>query len=148
MNLNTIASNIATRFSAANITPPTGLTNVTLATHLLPNAIADTPTVLVKPPLGDFEYGPGNRTGELTFPVEFYVSDGADKAAASQKLYSWYGVLLEQLTSDYDIGGPPEVIDATIIESRAGTLTYAEQDFVGIVFAVRVRVTGAYNATT
>lgn len=148
INLATIAANIATRFSSSVITPPSGLDNVQLSTYKLPNEITSTPTVLVKPPVGAFEYGPGHRGGELLFPVEFYVSKAGDHPANATKVYAWYGTLLEQLAADYDIGTVSEVVDATIVESRMGTLTYGEQDFIGIVFTVRVRLSAGYNAST
>ncbi len=149
VNLTTIATNIATRFSASTITPPSGYPNVKFATHILPNAIAAWPCVLVKPPVVSIEYAPGGqRVGTMEFPVEFYIAPSAEDNA--QALYDWWGVLFDQLLTDYDIGGPTEVIDATITESRLGTLVFAGtgQEYVGIVFTVRVRVVGAYNATT
>ena len=103
----------------------------------------------MKPPLAQLEYGPGGRrTGQLEFPVEFYVAPSAELKDNAQAMYDWYGVLLEQLTGDYDIGGPSEVVDATITGSRAGTIVYDETNYVGIVFTVRVRLSGAYNAIT
>ncbi len=148
MNLNTIATNIATRFSAANLTAPSGLDNVTLSTHLLPNAISTTPTVLVKPPIGQFEYGPGIRQGEMNFPVEFYLAQTSDLSTVAANVYAWYGTLLDQLTDDYDIGGPSEVIDATVTDTRVGTMTYDGKDFIGIQLTVRVRVRAGYPAST
>lgn len=148
MDLNTIATNIAARFSSTNITAPSGLDNVTFSTHLLPNAITTTPCVLVKPPTMDVEYGPGSRVGELNFPVEFYVTSSNELPVRAQLLYSWYGTLLDQLTADYDIGAPSEVVDATITHSTTGTLVYAEKEYAGIQFTVRVRFVGSYPATT
>ncbi len=147
MNLTTIATNIATRFSSSTITPPSGYPNVKFATHILPNAIPVTPCVLVKPPVINTEYGPGGmRVGTMEFPVEFYIAPSAEDNA--QALYDWWGVLFDQLIADYDIGAPTDVVDATITESRLGTLVYAGQDYVGIVFTVRVRIVSGYNATT
>ncbi len=148
MNLNTIATNIATRFSAANLTAPSGLDNVTFSTHLLPNAITTTPCVLVKPPIGQFEYGPGIRHGELDFPVEFYLADASVLSVSASNAYAWYGTLLDQLTADYDLGGASEVIDGTITDTRVGTLTYAGRDYTGIQLTVRVRVRAGYPAST
>ncbi len=147
VNLTTIATNIATRFSSSTITPPSGYPNVKFATHILPNAISATPCVLVKPPVVSIEYAPGGqRVGTMEFPVEFYIAPSAEDNA--QALYDWWGVLFDQLLADYDIGGPTEVIDATITDSRLGTLVYAGVDYVGIQYTVRVRVVGAYNAST
>ncbi len=147
MNLTTIATNIATRFSSSTITPPSGYPNIVFSTHILPNAIGGTPCVLVKPPVINTEYGPGGtRSGTMEFPVEFYIAPSAEDNV--QAVYDWWGVLFDQLIADYDIGGPTDVVDATITGSRLGTLTYAGVDYLGIVYTVRVRIVSAYPATT
>lgn len=153
MNLNSIATNLALRFAPAQITPPSGYANVTTSTHLLPNAITNTPCVLVLPPIGTYRPGQGGaqRIGQLDFPVNFYLSDSADEGAQATALYAWYSVLMDQVTGDYDLGlSPPTgpVVDAFITDTRAGTLTYAGHDYVGISLTVTVRLQEAYNATT
>jgi hypothetical protein len=148
LDVATYATNVAALWSPSNLTAPSGLDNITISTHLLPNAVTTTPTMLIKPPTGTFEYGPGQLGGELIFPGEFYLSEGSDIPANAQKLYAWYGVLFAKPEGDYDIGGAVGVIDATITGAVMGTLQYAGRDYVGIRFDVRLRISLGYSATT
>lgn len=144
--VDTVATNLAGLWSS--VTPPSGLDAIHYSTHLLPNAITQTPVLLVKPPLGEFEYGPGHISGELNFPCEFYLTEAADYRTQLKALYAWYGTLFAQPEGNYDLGSVTNFVDVTITDSRMGILTYAEHDYAGIQFIARVRVSGGYNATT
>jgi hypothetical protein len=150
LDVASIASAVAGLWAPSGITPPTGLDNVSLSTHLLPKAIVTTPTMLIKPPIGTFEYGPGGKMrGSLDFPAEFYMIEGADIPASATKLYAWYAVLFARPESSYDLDlATSGVVQVTISDSRMGTLTYNSADFVGIAFTVNVLVSLGYNATT
>ncbi len=148
LDVATYATNVAALWAPSNLTAPSGLENITLSTHLLPNAVTTTPTMLIKPPTGNFEYAPGQMQGELVFPGEFYLSEGSDLPANAQKVYAWYGVLFAKPEGDYDLGAAAGVIDVTITGAVVGTLVYAGKDYVGIKFDVRLRIKLAYNATT
>lgn len=147
LDVATIATNLASLWSS--LTPPTGLDAITLATYKLPNEIGGTPVLLVKPPTGDFEYGPGQMEGELVFPVEFYLTEGADLPANATKLYAWYSTLFAAPEANYNLSAASGVVDVTLTGSRMGTLSYGgkvPKDYVGIQFEARVRVKLGYNA--
>lgn len=144
LDVATIATNLAGLWSS--LTPPTGLDAISISTHKLPNEIGITPVVLVKPPTGDFEYGPSQMVGELEFPVEFYLTEGADIPTNATKLYAWYSKLFAAPEANYNLTAATGVIDVTLTGSRMGTLTYGTKDFVGIQFVARVRVNLGYNA--
>jgi hypothetical protein len=148
LNVAAMASAIATRFAASTISPPSGYSDVAFATHLLPNAIASLPTALVFPPSGSWQYGPGRRWGDLTFPVRFYVEAAADRPRAAAALYAWQGTLMDQLEGAYDLDLSGQVTHAVITDSSAGTLTYAEQEYVGLEFTVTVHIVQAIAPTT
>lgn len=150
MDVAAIASAIATRFSASTITPPSGYADVALSTHELPNAIASLPTTLVFPPVGAFAYGPGRRTGDLTFPVRFYVEQAADRPRATAALYAWQSVLMDQLEGDFDLGqsGAGHVTHAVIDGVSAGNLSYGGLEYVGLEFSVDVHIVQAISPTT
>lgn len=142
-----IAAAIATRFSSAGITPPTGYDNVTLSTAELPNGITSTPTVLVFPPTGEWTWTPGaTRVGDLEFPVRFYIARSADNPRATAAVNAWYSVLIERLIGQLALGqGSNGVTHSFITGSRAGTLTYADVEYVGIEFAVLVHLVEGIN---
>jgi hypothetical protein len=149
VNLTTIATNLATRFSTTYVATPSGESAIVSSTHLLPNAIAATPCVLVFPPSHDQEFEPGGqRVGTLTFPVRFYLAATADYRKNLTSLYLWWDNLRDCLTADYDIGAPTEVIDATITSMEMRPLEYEDKQYGGIQITVRVRLVGAYSAST
>lgn len=150
MDVAAIASAIALRFDASTITPPSGYSDVAFATHKLPNAITSLPTALVFPPTGSFAYGPGRRTGDLSFPVRFYVEQAADRPRATAALYAWQSVLMDQLEGDFDLGqsGSGHVTHAVIDTVSAGSLGYGGADYVGLEFSVDVHIVQAIAPTT
>ena len=89
MNVTAIASAIADRFAAAAITPPSGYTDPGTAVYLLPDAIASTPTAVVFPPEGEFSYAVQKRSGNLEFPVRWYIAETSDLPRATAKMYAW-----------------------------------------------------------
>lgn len=140
---------IATRVAAlwSNVTPPSGYEAITQSTHLLPGDL-HTPAMLVKPPIWTGDYGPGQARGELNFPCEFYLTEGADMPANAEKVYAWMSPLFSAPASNYNLGpgGISGVVDVTITDGREGVLTYSKKDFIGIQWNVRVRIVAAYNA--
>lgn len=141
----TIGSRVAALWSS--ITPPSGYDAITLATHLLPGEVT-TPAMLVKPPICVFEYGPGQGVGELNFPCEFYLTEGADMPSNAAKVYAWMGPLFSAPAVNYNLGpgGIAGVVDLTITDAREGVLMYSGKDFIGIQFVARVRVVFTYTA--
>jgi hypothetical protein len=148
MDITAIASAIADRFSADLLTPPSGYTDPGTATHLLPNAIASTPTAVVFPPEGEFSYAVMKRSGNLDFPVRFYIADRADLPRGTQAMYDWAGVLIDRLQGRYDLDLSPTVTHAVVTGVRFGKLEYADQEYVGVEMAVAVHTEEAFEPTT
>ena len=141
MDLAAVAAQIAVRFGPTTITPPTGYDDVALSTHLLPQAIVTTPTVIVFPPDITYNYPTANRTGDATFPVRFYIAQTGSLAAATTAVYAWYSVLVEQLVGNMALGqAATGVTHALIAGSRIGHMTYADTEYLGIEFAVVVHL--------
>lgn len=137
-----IAAAIAVRFAAAAITPPSGYDDIALSTSELPNAVASTPTVLVFPPSGQWSFNAGaTRVGDLAFPVRFYIAKAADNPRATAAVNAWYSVLIGQLIGQLALGqSAAGVTHSFITGSQAGTLTYADMEYVGIEFTVTVHL--------
>lgn len=144
MDLTAIASAIADRFLAAAVTPPSGYTEPGTATHLMPSAIASTPTAVVFPPEGEFSYAVQKRSGNLAFPVRWYIADTSDLPRSTQAMYDWAGVLLDQLRAQYDLDLGPTVTHAVIDGVRFGRFEYADKEYTGIELSVLVHTEEAF----
>lgn len=147
MNTATIAASLASTFG--DLTPPDGYAGITLATHRLPNAVTQYPTLLVKPPTRPLRYMGGIAWGPFTFPVELYVASIAPEDKAADAVYAWWDVVTLGLQASYDLDqSDAGVVDATVVGMRAGVLTYAGQDHVGLLLEVEVNAQNAFNPTT
>jgi hypothetical protein len=106
INLKAMAAAIAAAFAPAQITPPTGEDPIISSTHLFPDAIGNTPRILVWPPRpAEFEYDPGMREGILVWPVRFfYHLNGLQQRM--EGLYDWATVLMARypVSSEIDLG--------------------------------------------
>lgn len=139
-----IADAIATRFSSANVTAPSGATNVRVSTASLPDAITQEPTVLVFPvETADFEYESSTRTGIARFPVRFYIYRVRDTKRNADLLNNWATALYGQLDGKVQLG-LAYVAYAVVKSFGVGPMTYGEGDsavrFHGIEFAVEVHL--------
>lgn len=149
MNLANIAEAIADLFDPASVTPPSGMTNIRVSSHRLPPAVT-CPELLVFPPEMRWSHGASTRTGDLVFPVRFYVSTMAGLPRAIDQVYAWHDVLIERIVGQVMLGESAQgVTHARWMESRIGVLTYptvAPDDeqtmtrFLGIETAVNVHV--------
>jgi hypothetical protein len=148
MDLTAIASALADRFAAAAVTPPTGYTDPGTAVYQLPNAIASTPTAVVFPPEGEFTYAAYRRSGNLVFPVRWYIADSADLPRSTKEMYDWAGALLDQLETSFDLDLSPTVTHAVIDGVRFGKLEYADKEYTGIEFSVLVHLEDTFSPTT
>src|SRR5689334_10908683 len=98
VDFNAIASALATRFSSANVTAPSGETNVRESTASLPDAISKEPTVLVFPPTSiELDFGASLRKGLVTYPVRFYIYRVRDSKRNAVLINKWIGALYAQL---------------------------------------------------
>lgn len=147
MDLTAMASAIADRFSASAITPPTGYTDPGTAVWQLPTAITTTPMAVVFPPEGDLSHFAHGRTGDLDFPVRWYIAP-TESERATKAMYDWGSVLISQLQADYDLGLSPTVTHAVVTGVRFGKLEYAGVEYFGVEVPVRVHVAEAFTPTT
>lgn len=143
-----LASGVATRFAPANITPPTGYTDVRGSTAQPPNNIPATPWVNVFPREGEVIYLPGQRKGEHQLTVSFYYDKASgDQARDWTGLEKWLSVLLDQLHSTSKLGLAP-VVDKALVESyEFVVLTYGGDEYQGINLNVRVWTTDSVSLT-
>lgn len=147
-DLTAIASAIADRFNAAAITPPSGYSDPGTAVYLLPTAITTTPTAVVFPPEGEFSYASLKRSGNLDFPVRWYIGDTADLPRATKEMYAWSGTLIDQLETSFDLDLSPTVTHAVVLGVRFGKLEYADKEYTGIELSVRVHLEEAFSPST
>lgn len=149
MDIAAIGSALAARFSSANVTPPAGYDNVALATHELPNAITTTPTVLVFPPEVESFFSGHKRSTNLLFPVRWYIAQTSDKPRAIAALLAWYGVLLDQLEAQFDLGLTSGGVSYAVVSTAdSGVADYAEVEYAMIQLDVLVHVEEGYAPTT
>jgi hypothetical protein len=138
VNFDAITTAIAARFAAAQVTPPTGLTNVRSSTGDGANNLSALPSVIVTPVSGAFDTGNGTRTAAHEFVVRFYLAQYAlgDVSRDLPRLRQWLTVLVDQLRASVQLGGT--VTRAVITSWRLGVLTYAGSDYSGLEIGVRV----------
>ena len=147
MDVAAIASALATRMG--QVSAPTGYDGVRTATHLLPNAITVTPTVLVFPPDIDSVFSGHKRSSDLVFPVRFFVAMTSDRPRALAELYAWQEGLLDQLEGSYDLDlTGTGVTHAVVLSMSSGTGEYAEKEYAVIEIDVGVHVEEGFSPTT
>ena len=138
-----IGAAVATRFSAANITAPSGQTSIRFATASLPGQIKATPTVLVFPPgPGDIEftYNSSLRSGIALYPVRFYLMRILNEERNSDLVLDWMSTLYDQLDGQLHLGLSSVVSWALIRNIGAATLGYGGEEFEGIVMDAEVHI--------
>jgi len=147
MDIHAIATAIATRFSSANVTPPSGYKNIALATAELPNALTSLPAVLVFPPDGSWGFNAGAaRTGDLTFDVRVFLGPMMDNGRNAAMVNKWHSKLIEQLIGQLALGQSLNgVTHSFITSSRSGIIEYADIQYVGIEFEVNVHLVEGIN---
>ena len=147
MDLQAIAQALAARYAPANVTAPTGLQTIRLATDYLPDEITAPPTVLVFPPEEAFSYTPGSRQSVQDWPIRFYEAQVTGPGRHVERLYLWRPVLIGQLLPNSLLGqsGSGGVAWAAIVSARIGTLDYAGTTFQGIEMVARVRLAEGIN---
>ena len=140
-----IAQAIATRFTSANVTPPTGEDNIRVSTEQLPDRIGPTPTVLVFPSEDEVHVTASTRSMRMAYPVSFYLYKTQDTPRQAARLNKWRKVLRAQLDSSTQLSLSDYVATAEVTGVRAGTLTYADEAFDGVELIVTV---GAWEGVT
>lgn len=136
-----IADALAARFSSSVVTPPTGLRTIALATARPPNALAQSPSVVVWPDKGEVVFEGGYRYDRSAdFTVSFYYArHEGDIPRESAALLSWLGVLTDQLRGQAKLGlAASGVTKALVTGWQIGMLTYAGITYDGITLTVSV----------
>lgn len=142
-----IAGAIATRFSAANVTPPSGQEDPKLVTADLPDAVSVFPTILVMPPImDDANYNASrNRSFPLIYTVILFLSRSDGTPRRAKALHDWVTAIYGQLGGQVQLGLSSYVALATVQAFRAGTVSYAGESYDGITFDVNVRISESYT---
>lgn len=141
VDFNAIAAALATRFSSANVTAPSGETNIRSATSALPGQVTVEPTVLVFPPEPggiEFSYTASTRTGVAVFPVRFYLWRIRDNGRNATLCLKWLGSLYDQLSGQVQLGLSSYVTHAVIGNMGVARLTYGGAEFEGVVMDAEV----------
>lgn len=133
-----ISGAIANRFSAAQVTPPGGETNIRSSTGDAPNQLSALPCVIIVPVGGGFTTGNGTRTGAHDFLARFYLGQAAqaDFSRDIPRLRKWLTVLADQLRTSVQLGGT--VTAARLMTWKLGLMTYAGQDYSGLELGITV----------
>lgn len=140
-----IASALATEFSAANVTAPAGESAIQVSDHLLPDRITQTPAVYVFPPEESFTYPPSSRHSAMDWRVRFFLYRLADTGRQTDLLYKWADVLYSQLDDKVHLGLPTSVMLADVAGMKIGALTYGDELFDGIELVIHIE---AHEAVT
>ena len=136
-----VAAAIAVRFSAANVTQPTGYEDIKVSTAELPEAINVFPTVLVgHPSMSDATYAGGKRSFPLTYPVTLYLArhDGSPRRA--HLLHDWVTATYGQMAGQLQLGLSTYVAWAEVASWRAGVVPYMGEEYDGIRYDVMVHI--------
>ena len=139
-----IATALAGRFAAAQVTPPATYQNIRTATAAPPNAMPVRPAVIVFPESGDFQTGNGTRIGGHDFLVRFYFNEAGDIARDQVALLKWLTVLADQLKISVQLGGA--VTSARVMGWKIGTMTYGKKEYSGLELNVHIVTTEAWAA--
>ena len=120
MDIAAIGSAIATRFSSASLTAPSGYTTVQKSTSKRVWNPGKLPMVVVSwVGLRDLTYGYGHREGVADFVATFYYSKAADDEATDAALQAWSDVLVDRLLGQIQLGegGTPNEVRGAYVRS-------------------------------
>jgi hypothetical protein len=139
-----VATALAARFAAAQVTPPAGYQNIRKATAAPPNAMPVRPCVIVFPEDGEFRTGNGTRMGGSEWLVRFYFNETGDIARDQVALLKWLTVLVDQLKLSVQLGGT--VTTARVDGYKIGVMGYGRKDYSGIELRVHIVTTEPWAA--
>lgn len=141
-----IASALASRFTAAHITAPTGEHAIRASTYLIPEGI-NAPCVVVFPPTESaIHYHPGMMvTSDQIWTVNFYLNNPADYARVADKILKWWTVIYAALDGNLQLG--LDYVNYAVVTGMArGELPYGSArgtpdspGYPGIVLTVLVQ---------
>lgn len=140
-----IATALAARFAAGQMSPPSGQLAIRSSTATLPGKVTATPVVLVFPDSGTYEYGASTRQGDARFRVQLIYSMGLDMPRDSVGLRKWIGVLSDQLKAAAQLGGI--VASARVAGWKTAKISYGGDEFNGIELDVDIVTAEPWSAT-
>jgi hypothetical protein len=141
-----IATALALRYSASQLTAPTGYRTIRLSTWQPHEDVPPLPCVMVFPPeSGTFDTGNGTRTGAHDWVVRFLYDQAGDLARQTAALLAWCPVLFEQLRTSVTLGGT--VVSARLDSYKVGYFGYAGKDYAGVEMRVTVVTSEAWAAS-
>lgn len=138
-----IGDAIAARYASGLVTPPTvngaQLPNIALSTARPPNALVQSPSVVVWANRGDVIWTDGRRYDQpAEYLVNFYYAPHeGDIPRESAALQAWLGVLLGQLRGQAKLG-TAGVMKALPVSWQIGALDYAGISYAGITITIQV----------
>ena len=147
MDVHAIATALASRFTSAYVTPPTGYSNIASSTAEVPDAIGSLPAVIVYPPEGSWGYTAGGmRTGDLTFTVRVFLGTKHNTPRGSVLVNKWHAVLLNLNLQQAALGQASNgVTHSYVTSSRSGSLTHADIEYFGVELDITVHVVEAIS---
>lgn len=140
-----VAIAVAARYSAAQLTAPTGYTTIRVATADLPGQMVPLPAVIVFTDNGSFDAGNGTRLGVHDFIVRFYYSQIGDPTRDEVALRKWLSVLVDQHKTSVQLGGT--VVSSRTMTWKIGQMNYAGIEYSGIELSVRVVTSESWLAS-
>lgn len=141
-----IGTNLAAKYGPGVLATPASANAIRSATVQLPNAIAETPCVLVLPDQGSLDVPVGGtRLGEADWLVRLYYDQAAGGTLErdTYAILGWLGVMLDALGLDLDLGGT--VVVARARAWRAGLLDYAGVRFTGAELRIRTTTSESWT---
>lgn len=135
-----VATGLADRYAPANVTPPTGYTNIRGATVETPNNIPAFPYVIVDLPEGELIYDSATRrVATWEFDVYFLYSKASGDLPRDRKaMLKWLSVLIDQLHDPAKLD-TANVMKAIVLRANPGSYEYAGALYHSWNFRVQVK---------
>jgi hypothetical protein len=145
MDSTAIATALAARYAAAQMSAPAGFRAIRTSTYKPAEDVPPLPCVMVFPPTaGTFESGNGTRTGGHDWTVRFLYDQAGDLARQGAALLKWLDKLTDQLRASVTLGGA--VVTATTTGYQIGFFGYADKKYAGIELTVHIVTSESWAA--
>lgn len=136
---------LAARFTAANLTAPTGYQPIRYATNYPAASLGVLPCVHVVPTEGDLVSGNGKRESGEEWTVRFYLAEVGPLEKNVKGLQKWLQVLVDATKASVQLGATVEL--ALVTGWRIAVLTYGERQYDGIELTVHIEAHESWLAT-
>lgn len=151
VNYVAIATALALRFSATNVTAPTGEPALRSSLYLPPAGIHPPCVVVFPPEENNLSYYPGMMvTSDQVWPVRFYIADPSDYARQVERLLKWRQAIYASLDGHIQLG-LDYVNSATVVGIRSGELPFDTEPgahgYPGIEILVNVQTRDSRSFT-